>query len=735
MLLVKKSGNRSLSLFSLFRQAFQAQTGAGGKRGERSRNALFLGMLCFALLGSGCGSVSPRSGAIVAVSLSTRPPASMQSSATTTIAATVSNDATNKGVTWSCAPNGSCGSFSPAQTASGAATTYTAPAAMPQGGNVTITATSVSDATKSANARITMIAAPLSVAISSAPPASMQPNSTTGITATVSNDAANKGVTWSCVPSGSCGSFSPAQTASGAATTYTAPPAVPQGSNVTITATSVSDAAQTATATVAIAVIGSNASLSGQYAFLVNGTNSLGSYAAAGSLTFDGKGNITSGEQDLSNMAGFDLADPVTGTYTVGANGRGTMTLNLQVAAVTETFAFTITSSFHAVLNQDDGTATGSGVLDLQSAGPTFASSQLSGGYSFTLTGEDEVAAAPTVFGGVFAADGAGGLQAGTLDENDFGTFTSTPFTGTFTAPDVNGRGTITLSTGPQFTYYVVRPQVVRLVETDVSFVSGGTAYAQGTGSSFTNSSLAGNFVFRNVGSSTSGSFAAAGQFATDSNGNFTSGIADANNQGTVTSGSLTGSTYAFNNSPRGTITIPAGPVFTNGMNWSAYGVDPNLNLVDPNNTSGGGGALIVTNDANVFGIGVIVPQVASAPSKFAGNYAVNLRGGPNMGTEADLTGQAVADFSGNLNGTADYASSAGSSSSFSTTNVSYTGTFAPDGNNVGHLTGTLLLTGGTQNFVPGGAAQKLSYYQADGSRIFIIETDANVAVGLLLHQ
>lgn len=113
----------------------------------------------------------------------------------------------------------------------------------------------------------------------------------------------------------------------------------------------------------------------------------------------------------------------------------------------------------------------------------------------------------------------------------------------------------------------------------------------------------------------------------------------------------------------------------------------------------------------------------------------VNLTSAPNAGTEADLTGQVVADLSGNLKGTADYANDVGSSASFSTTNVTYTRTFSPDGSNARRFTGTLLLTGGTLQFVPGGVTQNLAYYQADGSRIFVVETDANVTTGFLVHQ
>src|SRR6516165_6765788 len=71
----------------------------------------------------------------------------IQAGATARITATVSNDAANRGVTWtvSCAV-APCGTVSPSSTASGAATTYTASATSPAADlAVQITATSVSD--------------------------------------------------------------------------------------------------------------------------------------------------------------------------------------------------------------------------------------------------------------------------------------------------------------------------------------------------------------------------------------------------------------------------------------------------------------------------------------------------------------------------------------------------------------------------------------------------------------
>src|SRR5207249_7917278 len=76
-------------------------------------------------------------------------------------------------------------------------------------------------------------------------------------TATVTNDPNNKGVNWTLTQSGTpcspgCGTISPVNTASGAATTYTAPSVVPANPNVTIVATSVANTAVSATAAVTV---------------------------------------------------------------------------------------------------------------------------------------------------------------------------------------------------------------------------------------------------------------------------------------------------------------------------------------------------------------------------------------------------------------------------------------------------------------------------------------------------
>jgi dienelactone hydrolase len=183
-------------------------------------------------------------------------PTTVPISTTSQITATVTSDPTNKGVIWtvSCSP-GPCGSVSPTATASGVATTYTAPPTFPAGDlPVTITATSAANMSVSNSVIVTVPGTTISIMQDLS---SVQVGGTAHITATVVNDPTNKGVTWavSCSP-GPCGSVSPTTTASGTATTYTAPSTPPPSDlTVTITATSVFNTLVSNTAQITVLAI------------------------------------------------------------------------------------------------------------------------------------------------------------------------------------------------------------------------------------------------------------------------------------------------------------------------------------------------------------------------------------------------------------------------------------------------------------------------------------------------
>ena len=186
--------------------------------------------------------------------------ATVQAGAKQQFTATVSNDTGNSGVTWiltdsgtACSP--SCGTIAPSTTASGAPSTYTAPATFPPSDlTVTVTATSVALGAASGSATITVPA----ISVSVTPVSALLPGGTTQkFAATVGYDPKKQGVAWTLTQGGvvcspACGWLSLSTTASGGATNYTAPTKIPGNPSVTLTATSVSDGTKTATAAVTL---------------------------------------------------------------------------------------------------------------------------------------------------------------------------------------------------------------------------------------------------------------------------------------------------------------------------------------------------------------------------------------------------------------------------------------------------------------------------------------------------
>ena len=191
----------------------------------------------------------------IVVAFSTSPSPSLSTGQQLMLTATAVNDAQKLGINWavSCGGAGDCGSFSvtPAHTASAGQIRYTAPTEVPSDGIVVITATSpATSPSNPAVAVLEIVAQPPSVSLNQALPAAMMSTAQIPVSATVANDAAPGGVSWSAqcsstVPGG-CGWFFPAQTASGSSTIYTAPPVSSSGTAVTITATSIANPAASA---------------------------------------------------------------------------------------------------------------------------------------------------------------------------------------------------------------------------------------------------------------------------------------------------------------------------------------------------------------------------------------------------------------------------------------------------------------------------------------------------------
>jgi len=112
---------------------------------------LSLCLITAVMLLAACGSQSNPPTIAVTFTSGFVPPTEMTVSQACGVAATVTNDNQNQGVKWTAAcSSADCGAFTPtAKSASAVPITYTSPAVAPSGGTVTLTATSVTDSTKS----------------------------------------------------------------------------------------------------------------------------------------------------------------------------------------------------------------------------------------------------------------------------------------------------------------------------------------------------------------------------------------------------------------------------------------------------------------------------------------------------------------------------------------------------------------------------------------------------------
>jgi hypothetical protein len=544
-------------------------------------------------------------------------------------------------------------------------------------------------------------------------PGSLTVDQSVNLTASVYNDTTNAGVDWTCSPSGACGSFNPAHTADGGVTVFTAPPTA---GTITVTATSTGNKNASATATISIVAADSNATLNGPYVFLVQGIDTSGTYTAAGTILADGNGNITGGEQDYADSSIQVGPDAVTGSYTIGADGRGSITLNANNASLpnygVETFSIAMTSSRHGLIVQFDGTATSSGTLDFQAAGAADAGS-ITGPYSFVASGLDIYNQTPLAVGGIAGLSAASGtVTGGQFYANDGGNYFESAFTGTMTGPDSLGRGTMALSFGLNFVYYAVRGEVLRLIEPDEpNTLSSGSAYAQGpagASSSFSNATLTGNYAFYEYGSSVLGALALAGQFTADGNGSLTAGFVDTNDGGSISGGSIASqNVYTVAGDGTGTLALPGtGGTTQDVAELLIFATDPAINLLDPNAANGGGGALILDIDVGAVGAGLIVPQSTGV---FEGSYAVNLQAFSSTG-ESDFVGLSVSDGTGNLTGTVDI-----NDTGTTTGGAALSGTFSADASNPGRLTGSI---------TAGGVPYNIVYYQVSSAILLILDVN-----------
>lgn len=569
----------------------------------------------------------------------------------------------------------------------------------------------------------------ISVALSGTPPTTLVGNATASFTASVTNDSANAGVKWTvtCTTTApaTCGSFSSATTASGAATTYTAPGTPPSPATVTITATSVTDSTKSASSgPITITAAPPPPILAdGNYVYNLSGTDATGSYFLVGAFTVKG-GAITAGEQDLSDHSvGYTSILVATGSGLTMAGSNIQMTINtgnsnIGVGGV-ETFRGTRVSATRVLISEFDNTAAGTGSIDLQTgtAAPT-------GGYAFAVGGQDGTTAGPDMgIGGVWNISGTTITPAGSVfDVNDGGvvgqalSFSS----GSVTAPDSFGRITFSLTPNTTalasfvLTGYIVGPNRIELVESQTDSLNAdlaGTAFAQGThAGGFTPTNVAGtSYVFANPGADSVGNLNIAGTFTLNS-GSTVSGLIAVNDLTTFGAVTITAGNYTVD--PTGRVTLS--------------GIMPELVTGTPFAfqlyLDGNGHALELGVDASQVSFGPAFLQTAPS-AVFSGNYALS---GLGIGETTNgkviwsAVGPAAITSAGAVTGFTDY-----NVEGATTSNVALSGTATAS-------TGVLALTG--INAASATTSNNYGYLSIDNTHFLAIEVDG-AQLGLLLLE
>lgn len=664
----------------------------------KSSFALLLA-LAIALCGCGGGKSSSTTNTVtVAINPTVT---SLLPSQTQQFTATVSNSS-NTNVNWEV--DGVVGGAASTGTISTTGL-YTAPSSISATVTHTVTAQSQADTTIVANASVVLTPPPPPYV----PGIVVNPSSQTlpagaqqSFTASVNGAPAT--VTWnvSCnsTVAGACGTID----ANGV---YTAPLAPPAGGTITVTATSTNGSANPGNASVTVQY--SNQSLVGHYGFSFVGQSSTNAFAgAAGSIIFDGQGNVTGGEEDVTGTVG-----PIAitgGTYHLGTDGRGNVTV--QAGSSSTTWQISLQNHARADAVTISATVVTAGSLDLQDATQfaTSTTAAVSGNYAFQLAGASGANPANSLHRvGAFTTDGAGAISSGLMDQNDFGTATNPTIAGTYTAPDTNGRGVLTIN-GSAVAYYLVDANRLKLIDIDLATPAVGEAVKQPAGP-FSAANVKGPFVVVMSGATSAGPYAKGAVFTLDGTSALT-GKVDANNDGNVPAGYINGGaltgTYAVADATTGRTT----------MTWTEPNGSHSL-VMYPGATAS---YVAELDSISISGTALAQQAIGYSNATLSGTFVTRARG---FGF-SPVTGPVA--WAGTL-------SPSGGSAASGTLDLNINGTTTQSS----ALTGTYsMATNGRASFTTSSSSAALpnssfAWYAVDANRVLYIEVDGNrVVTGIM---
>ncbi len=468
-----------------------------------------------------------------------------------------------------------------------------------------------------------------------------------------------------------------------------------------------------------------NTELKGDYAFTFNGMTTGGSggstpFAAVGRFTSDGAGNLTNGVLDTNGVGIPEklIDQAFTGTYSIGADNRGVMNLNIPGGGK---LAFVMmgngTAKFVEIDASGGNGTVGSGSMEKADT-TAYSTGKIVGDYAFGVAGFD-LSNNRTAIAGRMTANGAGTFTGGAADANQSGTFTTlNVFASSYIVTDTSsGRGMLNLpplAGGiPQnlnFVFYVVNSGKLFAMESDsptpaTPLLNGAFLQQQTPLGGFSNASLNGGLVMYLTGRVGSGcgnnSGAAPNVIAGLLTGNATGGLTltyDQNCGGAATSVTSLAGTSSVDSDGRTAIHL-------GGSYLVAY-------LVSSNEAF-----FIVPDSSVLFGFGD--PQTATplANSSLSGVYTGLATVPMTLGVtifSGEFTANGVSPI-GSITGSEDIGAPSGASSSVSVSSA-YSISSTPT-NGRGTLTGSI------------GGSSAIVYVVSPAKFVVISTTDPNPAV------
>jgi hypothetical protein len=642
-----------------------------------------LGILVWVVAFAGCSGSNS-----LTVTLAPASGQSLNPGQTSTITATVANDNTNGGVTWTLSGPGSLSSNTKTTVV------YMAPPTLSVTSTATITATSVANSSVTATESITVNAV-LTITTTSLPSGTLNVPYNSFVNAA----GAPVPFTWS-VTSGS----------------------LPAG--LTFLTTSTSSSAQ----------ITGTPTLLGTSKFSVQVTDSSGaSVTQALSITINTPpplsvvtGNLSPGTVNMQYTTTSLQANSGVPPYTWSLINGTTLPLGLSLATngtisgtpvVSGNFPFTVQVKDSSTPTPQTATAN----LNIIISQGTTSNSLLYGNYAFSVRGFDQNGL--FVAAGSFIADGMGSISSGIMDTNDtMNPSLNQSFSGTYSI-NQNGFGTLVLTLSPTtnriFELSMQSSGNANIIEFDDSTGGFYGNSARNSGvllrqdhTAFTTALGAGSYAFGFLGvDSGKNRFGLAGEFQSDGAGNFTSGLLDSDDASSGVSASVPflNCGYTVSSNGRWTANIRTAQGTTG---YSFYVVNLNeLLVVETDGFSTGGYPLVS---------GTILQQTSgsdfSAPSVFEVT-------GLSSGTQAESQ---IGLFSG-IGGSFSMTSDQNSGGTLTSEPLIGSGSYGVDPA-TGRVTLTLLSGSGFQN------SQPILYLVSD-DQAFVIGTDPAVSFGFMTPQ